>query len=532
MGGVVNLLTADIPDGWSRGWSGSVATQGASVNRGAAASGDVTYGTDHWAATSRLSLRETSDLRTPEARLPGTHLSSLDGQVGLAREQGGLRVGGSFSFTDRTYGIPEAIEDEDEEVFVEMERQAAQGFLNWRPQSPGAVKGLELRVSGTRFFQREIEQEFELSEEGRSGQIRRLIDEDIELEFLQHSATSTATLRHGALGPVGEGAVGVHLWGRNLDVGGEEAFTPGARRGTAGVFTFQEVPLSESLRFQVGARGEGQWTRTLSNDDFPESDERRSSAAFSGSVGLHWTPRPGWEVGGQLARAHRTPMVEELYADGPHLGAGAFEVGDPALPDEVGHGMDLFVRGGNDRLGFELAGFLNRINDFVAFQPTGEVDPASELPIFHYEATDARMSGGEVTLYARLPMGLQVEGGFDYVRGDRVGGITDGVPLPSVPPFRTRLELRYEGDRFWVGTTVRGVAKQGRVAPQEDPTSGYLLWDGDAGVRLDPDRGRHTLIVQVENATNRLYRDHLSRVEERGFPMPGRNVAVSYRLRF
>lgn len=537
LGGVVNLITEDLPRSWARGLSGSVGTHGATVNRSAAVSGDLRYGSHHWVGTGRFSLREAGDLRTPEARLPGTQLSSMDGQVGIQRDSGAWRSGVSFSFLDRRYGVPEAIDDPDQEILISTERQALQARLDWEPARPGRVEGLEVRVHATRFFQEELERWFGdaggvlASGAGGRDAGRSLLQEDVELSFLQHGSTATATLRHRAMGPVEAGAVGAAFRLRDLDVGGEEAFTPGAREGSMGLFTFQEIALTSTTRFQFGLRAEGQRSRTLPNADFPEAGDRRTSLALSGSVGLNWRPASGLEIGAQLARAHRNPTVEELFADGPHLGAGAYEIGDPDLSDEVGHGVDLFIRRESDRLALELAGFVSHISGFVAFQPTGQEDPASGLPVFRYEATRGRMAGGEATLSAQLTPAWKVAAGLDYVRGDRVEKGAPSVPLPTIPPLRGRLDLRYQSDRHWVGTTSRVVAAQHRVAPDEGATGGYLLLDGDAGLRIDPE-GRHTLVLRVENATNRLYRDHLSRVEERGFPMPARNLSLIYRMRF
>ncbi len=539
LGGVVNLHTRDLPRTWSSGWSGSVVSHGATVNRSGSALADAVYGGAGWAVTGRASAREAGDIRTPETRLAGTSVSGLDAQLGAVGQWRGIETGISVSAQARSYGIPEAIDDPDQDVRITMERQAVQGRLDWTPDRASWIEGLEVRYRTARFFQQELE--------------RDLVDaqEDVELEFLQHALFGTAIVRHRALGPLDPGAVGASVRSRQVQVGGDEAFTPGARVTSLGLFAFQELPLSSSLRLQFGVRVEGERGRTLPNTAFPETDEGRSTWAASGSAGLNWRPGEGWEVGAQLARAHRNPTVEELFADGPHLAAGVYEIGDPRLGDEVGYGADLFVRHGSEHASLEVAVFGNWIRDFVAFQPLGEEDPVSGLPVFRYEATDARMMGGEVTVSGQLGSALHLAGGVDYVRGDRRDGTgppsstlsdADGaparqraanarVPLPTMPPLRGRLELRYEPGRWWAGSTVRAVRAQRRVAPDESPTGGYLLLDADVGVRLDAE-GHHTVVLRLDNATNRLYRDHLSRVEERGFPMPARNLALVYRFRY
>jgi iron complex outermembrane recepter protein len=520
LGGVVNLFTDDIPRSWRPGWSGDLSTQGASVNRSAAGGVRLGYGAADWKATGRASLRRAGDLRTPEARLHGTDLSSADAQLGLGWERGTLKGGTSLSLVGRSYGIPEALDDPAEEVEIRMARQALQSRLDWTPLGEGTVRGIELRLNAARFHQEELERQFV-----SAGAYR----EDLELEFDQLSVSTTATLRHASLGPVDEGAVGLSLRGRTLEVGGDEAFTPGVREASAAVFAFQEIPLADRVRVQAGLRGEIQRARTRANDAFPDSDEARRSSTLSGSMGLNVRPAEGWEVGAQLARAHRHPGLEELHARGPHLGAGVYEIGDPTLGDEVGHGIDIFVRRGSHRLALEVAAFTTWIDDFVAFEPTGRLDAGSGLEEFEYRAVDARMSGFEGLLTLRPVEPLRLAAGVDLVRGNRRDAAR--TPLPAIPPLRGRFEARWDNGGWWWGGTARAVAAQRRVAPGEASTDGYMLLDGEVGLRL-AGGGGHTFVLRVENATNALYRDHLSRVEERGFPMPGRNLSLVYRWSF
>jgi len=522
LGGVVNLLTTDLPSDWARGWSGSFQSQGATMNRSGAAGGSVLRGGESWAATARASFREAGDMRTPESLLPGTGVSSRDAQVGVAGVRGAFRGGISLSLVDRSYGIPEGIEDPDEDIRIEMERRALQLRGAWEPARPGFVRGVEVRGQLAAFDQQELERDL-----GSAGEV---IEEEVELEFDQVAASTTATLRHAPFWKLDEGVVGLALRGRTLEVGGAEAFTPGIRESSAAVFTFHELPIGGhpdgALRAQFGFRGELQTGRALPNEAFPEARDRRDSATLSGSLGLNWRPAPAWELGAQVARAHRNPSVEELYADGPHLGAGAYEIGDPGLDDEIGVGADLFVRRHWAASGIEVAVFMNRIQGFVAFEPTGRVDAPSGLPGFRYESTGARLMGGEISGDVRLGSAVFVKAGVDYVRGERLGA--DALPLPTMPPLRGRLEARYDVHRWWGGATLRAAASQRRTAAAEAPTDGYALLDTQLGVRLDPD-GHHMLVLTVANANNRLYRDHLSRVEERGFPMPARNLSVVYR---
>lgn len=520
LGGVVNMTTRDMPRTWSRGWEGAIQTQAASMNRSGSGSGTLLYGADDWASTFRFSTREAGDMRTPDGTIGDTWISSLDGSVGFVRQWDEVRVGFSGSFVDREYGIPEAWDDPDEEVFLTMERQTLQTRLDWEPINLGIIQGIEARSNISRFFQQEIEREFE------GG---RLADEEVGLEYDAISASGTVTLRHGQVGVFGEGAFGLAVRARQLDIGGEEAFVPGANERSIGIFTFQEAPLTQDVSFQLGGRIESNWNEARPNDRFPAVDETRNSTAFSGSVGLNWRPGAGWEMGAQLARAHRVPIVEELFANGAHLAAGVFEIGSTELEDEVSHGVDLFVRRDFARGSVEVAGFANWINDYVAFQPLGRIDEESGFRVFQYQGTDARMLGGEVTADLQVNDVWSLGAGVDYVQGTRTAG--DANPLPAIPPLRSRFQVRADPGRWWAGATFRAVTTQDRTATDEDPTDGYVLLDAQAGLRVDP-MGNHSVILRIDNALNESYQDHLSRLRQDGLLMPGRNVSVSYRWRF
>lgn len=522
IGGVVNLLTSDIPREWSPGRSGRVALESASVNDAVSGFGRYQVAGEQWAGTARFSYRNAGDVRTPEGLLPGTSINNLESSAGVGYQGDRFAGGLSAGFNEYQFGLPEELDDPDEEAEIRMDQQTVQGFGSW--STAGFIEQVDVRFHGARLFQQEIEMETE-----PDGSI----DEDIELEFLQHTGNATLTLTHQPVGMFDAGSIGVNIHAGTTEVGGEEAFTPGVAQRTGSLFTFQEVPLTDAVRLQLGLRGEQQAQRTVPNDEFPDIDQQSTSRAVSGSLGLNVRPSSKLEIGLQVARAHRFPLLEERFADGIHFGLGVFERGDPSLGTEVGLGTDVFARWTTDRLSAEVAGFYTRINDFVAFVPTDDVfvdDSDKTWDIFEYRAGDAELFGGEAQLSVLLTEALQVGATLDLVRGTRVD--TD-EPLPTIPPVRGRLTARYEPGPWWVGASARFVDSQTRVAAQEQPTEGYTLLGASAGVQLGAD-GMHRISVRVDNLTNTSYRDHLSRVDrtEFGAPMPGRDLSLSYRYTF
>ncbi len=517
LGGVINLITNDIPEDWDLGTSGVLSAQGATVNDMGAGFGRFTYGGNDRAATARFSFRQSGDINTPEGVITGTSMTNYDGAAGIGFTGDNLNGGFSASFTGQNFQIPESM-DEDEKVEIRMQRQGLQG--NLFRQREGLFDRAQLRFNASRMFQQEIEMELEED---------NTWDEDVELEYEKYTFSSTLTLQHHPVGSLDRGAVGFNFYAHHMDVGGDEAFTPGERRVTFAAFTFQEVPLTNRFRLQGGLRLDYQYTAALANDLFPDINASRHALNYSSSLGLNYRPVQGMEIGGQFARSHRNPSIEELFADGPHLGAGVYEIGDPDLRDEIGQGVDIFMSYKNDKFQFEIAGYVNHFYNFIIFQPTGQTDEGSGYPVFRYQGDEARLFGGEIgfnyTPTDKLSLGL----GADYVNGRRVGN--DDDHLPFIPPLRFMANAEYDFGSFWLGSRVQLVSKQNRVAPEEEVTDGYTLIGAQAGYRLDFS-GRHVIVLRAENLLNETYRDHLSRIEDRNIAMPGRNFTLAYRWFF
>jgi len=520
LGGVVNLLREDIPRSWTPGARGTASVQGASVNREGALAARGVAGSERWAGTARLAYRGGGDFRTPgtpEGTLLGTHSRRYSAGAGAGYAGDRLRGGLALDLIGHDFGIPEELDDPDEEVEIRSARQRLSGELDWN--RAGLWDRFELRAAATRFFQQEVETAWESD---------GTFEEDVEHEFTRHTFGTTLTAAHGAVGPFGEGALGISLLGQTLAATGEEEFHPNARAISAAAFLFEEAPITGALRLLAGARVEAQRMEALPNEAFPELRDERTSVIVSGSIGLNLRPATGLEVGGQLARAHRVPLVEELYSDGPHLGTGRYEIGNPNLPNEIGYGADLFGRYAHERVAVEIAGFLNRVEDFVVLRATGETDPGSGFPVHVYEAAGAELLGGEASLEVRPAERVTLRGTADVVRGTRLD--PEPTPLPYMPPARVSLEAEYDAGRWWVSTRSLTAAAQHRVA-NESPTDGYTLLDLQVGLRPGG-AGGHMLVLRMDNVLDTVYRDHLSRVEDRRFPMPGRNLSLAYRWRF
>ena len=100
-----------------------------------------------------------------------------------------------------------------------------------------------------------------------------------------------------------------------------------------------------------------------------------------------------------------------------------------------------------------------------------------------------------------------------------------------MPPLRVRAGLRYQRNAFQAGFEANRVTRQERVFDGETDTAGYGLLKLFASYSLQAGRAVHTFTARLDNATNELYRNHLSLIKEL-VPEVGRSAKIVYGVTF
>lgn len=526
IGGVVDVRRASLLDLWPDGPALTARTTLSSVDRGAGLHLRGAQGGERWAAAIRASGRVAGEVRTPDGPLDDTQ--SLAGELGadLGWRSGGLQGELRLSWRGHVYGLPEGepedgVEaDDDERVEIRLRRLRASHELIW--QRPGAGDRLRHVTAFTAYVHDEVE--IETEDDGA-------VDEDLELRFdiLSHSQRLELQSRGGG-GVLGDRTVGLDADIQRIRIGGDEILTPDALRSRAGLFGVQELVATQALFVPLGLRGELTHVATSANEAFsrelgnlPDGGELFPDVAAS--VGLRLEPMVGVAVGLQGSRAFRAPLVEELYSNAPHLGANAYEIGDPNLSSEVVHGGDVWARVDRGRVRLDASAFVSHVSDYIVRAPTAEFDPDSGLRIFVYGSTDATLAGGEFAAQVDLPANLGVRFAADAVRGSE-GGLS-GTPLPAMPAPQLHARLGWQPGPHFVRIRTTATAAQNRTAPDEDETPAHALLGGEIGTRFEAIGGFFTAVLRVDNALDTAWQDHLNRVERRDRPMPGRNIQLS-----
>jgi iron complex outermembrane receptor protein len=266
--------------------------------------------------------------------------------------------------------------------------------------------------------------------------------------------------------------------------------------------------------------------RVENNRYDPEGLRSRSFTGFSGGAGLNV---PLWAGGAFVANythSYRAPALEELYNEGPHIGNLTFEVGNPDLVRERSNGVELALRHHSNRLRAEVSGFRYDIQDFVYLAPTGRIEEG--LIEADYSQADSRFTGVEATVEGALCADVWLRLGMDYVDAQLKSMNT---PLPRIPPLRGRVGIDFRRGGFSLRPELVMAAQQHQLFPTETPTAGYAVVNLGGSYTLARQHFVHVFGVQLFNAGDRLYRNHLSFIKEQA-PEIGRGVRFTYTMRF
>jgi len=339
-----------------------------------------------------------------------------------------------------------------------------------------------------------------------------------------------------------EGKVGVAGGLADFSVAGDEAFLPVTRSTNAALFgSFMHRLGGDAWKLRSGFRLEDDqvtaqdWTHAGIRPNHPAY--ARSFSPLALSVGLVRECADRWEASLILSRTERAPNMQELYADGPHLGTNAYEVGSRLLETEKAVGLELELAKTKGRVSGSVSVYYNRFSSYVSqvrngFGPdltgVGGAD-YSAVPRYDYAQIPADLCGLEAKTVVELGVAkrkLEVFG--DYVRGRNHD---TGEPLPRLSPGRLGVALD-GADLGWdwrLDLTYH--LGQRSLSAGETPTAGYAMAGASFTRPFRFEGGQGSFGVKFTNLSDSLGRDASSFLKDT-LPMPGRGVEASLKLTF
>jgi len=319
--------------------------------------------------------------------------------------------------------------------------------------------------------------------------------------------------------------------------GRESILLPDAVTKNYSGFTLLQYTLFKTLKVQGGARYDHRLIDTESygslSDPAYHPAVSNTYDSFSGSLGATYDLHDQLFFRANFSAAFRAPNLAELTSNGLH--ENRYEQGNAALKPQRAYGSDLSLHYHIDHVSFDLAGFYNKINDYIFLSPTG-TESADGFPVYKYLQSNAGLYGGEavVHIHPKPVEWLHFETTYTSVTGKR----ENGEYLPLIPAHKMRVEVRGEIKRM--GILENGYLKAGmihafdqnKLAHEEEATPGYTLFDAGIGATVKISNQPVELGLTLNNIFDIKYIDHLSTLKEAGYFNPGRNIAFSLKIPF
>ena len=519
IGGLVNIISNQIPTASMQGVNGEATFDFASNATDGGGAAEVRFGNSRAAFTIGGNARRHGDYSTPDNEVENSQSRAGGFNVGgsLTREK--TYVGGSFVYDNSKYGVP-IVEEGQTQITPE---RAAFTVRAGGKDLGGSVSSYRATLGVKRYNHDELD------------------GEEVATHFDNDTEEGDVLLSHRAFGRL-SGTVGGSFLNRRFNTEGEEALAPPVDQRGGAFFIYEELTWPHAT-VQFGARADH--TRFSPSERLPV----RSFNELSGSVGLLLRPAAAHDsfvVAVNLARAARNPALEELYYFGAHPGNFAFEIGNPSLESEHGLGLDVSLRARLPRFTGEVTFFRNAIADFVFRRPidedeliartpelnarfgtSGPIDPEDFVVVENIGA-DSTFWGAEAHGDFQITPAIFAELTFDTVRGTLD---ETGEPLPRIPPFRIIPGLRYQRNALQAGGTVTFTGDQNRVSNTETPTEGSAILRLYGSYAFEAGGMTNTVTVRLDNATNELYRNHLNYLKD-VLPEMGRSFKVLYSVAF
>jgi iron complex outermembrane recepter protein len=444
---------------------------------------------------------------------PNSSLNTDSAAVGLTWFGEKSWLGASFSLYDTDYGIPpgaheheaddpDAEEEAPEYVRIDMTqyRFDMQGGI----RDVGSFQNINLRLANTNYEHQELEG----AETGTRFDSNTF---ELRLEAVQNTWRGW------------DGAFGMQYVNNDFEANGDEAFVPPTATVDWGFFTLQEREFGP-FKLELGGRYDNVAVRP---DGIGVS--QRSFDLVSFSLGGIWKINELFHVTVNIDDAQRAPTAEELFAFGPHVATGLFEIGDAGLNKESSLGGDLGLHFHTGSFEASASVYRNDYDDYTYLQEDGtEMDG---MPVARWTQTDATFEGWEA------------QASWDFLENNSglwtVNFITDRVKatqangnyLPRIAPARIGADLAWELGNWTAGFGVLHVYDQDDTAPGETPTEGYNWFDANLAYGWSHGGTDMQVFLLGSNLGNEDARVATSYLKDFA-PLPGRSIEAGFRIYF
>lgn len=517
MGGVVNAIDHRIPKEKLDGITGRAEARfgGPDSTRNGAAVVDV--GNGLFAIHADAYTRKTSDLDIPGFavsrrlnRADGTprenrgklNDSSAEGDGGalgasLTFDHG--YAGVSFSTLDNNYGVLE------EDIRIDM-KSDRWDFATEFSELGAMINRVKFRMAHTDYEHAELE------------------GAEVGTTFKNRGLEGSFEAGHSPIWGL-NGVIGYQFSNTNFEALGDEAFVPGVNTQNKALYMYEELPINQHKITFGGRVGHTQVDSKDSATFGP--GQNNSFNPNSLALGGLYKIDDNWSLTSNLSHNERAPSYFELYANGPHVATGQFEVGNANFKKERSNGIDAQIRWKDAKNSMSLGAYYTRFTNFIGLFDTGLTDAGSGLPIAEFRAVPATFKGleteGRFNLVDNLD--LTVRGDYVHAKDKR-----NNEYLPRISPLRLGAGLQYALSGLSARLDVLRAFKQNNTAENELETDGYTNVTAILAYKL-PTKFNVELFAKANNLLDDEIREHTSFLKDIS-PAGERSILIGARADF
>ena len=469
----------------------------------------------------RLSLqnRKTGDQITPLGALKNTSMNNTEGFFGITRFYNRKRGAVSIEHVEMDYGIPGSPEGHIEGVDLKMNK-TTQKFNYHQDIDFKGFETFDLDQKYINYSHSEFESD------------QRIASVKLGQDILLVQSKITGLKRE----------LGTAFQYRMFKAGGFY-WTPNTSESNVSFFGFNEKEIF-GLTSQVSFRGEYSIIEPkIKGTKFSNIDEKfvnKKNFGFlslSGALIKRWDH---WQLSTTIMRTGRTPGIEDLFSDGPHLGSYSYEIGNPTLGLEKTLGLESSLQYQKERFSFLLNGFFNQSPNYHQYMKMGDgYVPGSDwiewgsgssgwLYKYQMRGIETEISGGELQFGYKGKM-FDITADFSVVRGrDK----TNNEYVGYMPADKIGILISTKSTNDFSGSIrLSRVLDQNRLSEFETMTPGYFLVDIFGSYSFGSNSGSHRIVFQLNNLFDETYYNHLSKIKSI-MPETGRSMGVQYRYLF
>ena len=464
-------------------------------------------------------VRNTADQLTPKGVLKNTASINNGFFAGIANYNESGRISASLESITMDYGIPGSPEGHISGVDIEMEK------ITQKLEYHSDIEFLP-NIKTFDFEQRFVKYEHQ---EYESKKTFAAVDLGQQIFSLQGKLTGK-DISIGSLLQYRKFIAGGFYWTPNTDEINLSLF--GFREKE---FNFVTVQISSRFEFLKVKPDRAFFSININPERVRERDFYYGSYALG--IFKNWQ---NWKISSNIMYLQRAPGIEDMFSDGPHLGSYSYEIGEPNLGLESTQGLEASLGYRKNRLSSILTAYSNYSPNFHLSSKIGDgYVPGSDwiewgsgssgwLYKYKMKGLEARIYGIEFELNYKSDF-VTIDASFSEVIGNN---LSEGIPLPYIPPSKTRLRFTFnETSNFSPTLQIVNASKQNRLGEFEKPTGGYTLVDLYGSYNLKMKNGSHKIIFQIDNVFDEVHYNHLSKIKAI-MPEMGRSVSIQYRFLF